>query len=128
MALDQRFTTGYIIGKQRYTEVTKTIRDIGLPLANRSRKWLEERRAAYKHGWSPEFVATKAKMDFLLDVRRTLRCRDICEEAMAERIREATGRWENAVRKHMHEVEDQKTHCLEEITGYNSGVQPRCYK
>ena len=82
---------GTLSVSERYTEVTKAIRGIGLPLANRSRKRLEERRAAYKHGWSPEFVATKAKMDFLLEVRRTLRCRGLCEEAIAERIREAAG-------------------------------------
>ena len=109
---------GTLTVSERYTEVTKTIRDIGLPLANRSRKRLEEKRAAYKHGWSPEFVATKAKMDFLLEVRRTLRCRGICEEAMAERIREAAGRWEQAVRKHMHEVEDQDT-----LLGGDHGLQ-----
>ena len=103
---------------ERYTEVTKAIRDIGLPLANRSRKRLEEKRAAYKHGWSPEFVATKARMDFLLEVRRTLRCRGLCEEAVAERIREAASRWEKVVRKHMHEVEDQDT-----LLGGDHGVQ-----
>ena len=109
---------GSLSVSERYTEVTKANWDIGLPLANRSRKRLEERRAAYKHGWSPEFVATKAKMDFLLDVRRTLRCQGICEETMAERIREAAGRWENAVRKHMHKVEDQDT-----LLGGNHGLQ-----
>ena len=76
------------------TEVVKAIRDKGIPLANKSRKRLEDKRAAYKHGWSPEFVATKAKLDFLLEVRRTLRRKDLCEDAILERISEAAENWE----------------------------------
>ena len=33
--------------EERYAEVVKAIRDIGIPLANKSRRRLEEKRAAY---------------------------------------------------------------------------------
>ena len=93
--------------EKRYTEVVKAIRELGIPLANKSRKRLEEKRAAYKHGWSPEFIATKAKLDFLLEVRRILRRKDLCEASILEHIREAACNWERTVKHHMHDAEEQ---------------------
>jgi len=53
--LDKWHTTnavhlGTLQVEERYANVVKAIRDIGIPLANKSRKRLEEKRAAYKHG------------------------------------------------------------------------------
>ena len=105
----------------------KAIRDIGIPLANKSRRRLEEKRAAYKHGWSPGFIATKAKLDFLLEVRRALRRKDLCEDAILERIREAAenwGKWSNGICMRQR----SRAYCLEETMGSGFGGQSRFFR
>ena len=94
--------------EERYKTVITAIRDIGVPLAERSRKRLEEKRAAYKHGWSPEFVARKAKMDFMLEVRRILKVGQGCQEMQAQNVREAANRWEQQVKRHMIDTTEQQ--------------------
>ena len=42
-----------------------------------------------------------------MEVRRTLRRKDLCEDAILERIREAAENWEKMVKRHMHEAEEQ---------------------
>ena len=46
MAHYERGASGTLQVEEKYAEVVKAIRDIGIPLANKSRRRLEEKRAA----------------------------------------------------------------------------------
>ena len=64
---------GRITIEERHATATAAIRDIDVSIVDQSRKRLEEKRASYKHGWSPQFVTTKANMDFMMDSKETER-------------------------------------------------------
>ena len=53
LEITARGILGGITKEERYATATAAIRDIVVPIVDQSKNKLEEKRASYKHGWSP---------------------------------------------------------------------------
>jgi hypothetical protein len=67
--------------RERYAEVIKGDQRYRDTTSQQKLQRLEGKIAAYKHGWSPEFVTTKAR---LLEVHRILRRKGLCDDAIMD--------------------------------------------